>query len=86
MTTIEIEKKPRRTFLPLLLALVVIALVAVGVYFYLENERRAAAESPAAPAPADTTGSPPAGLQLPASEPERTVLVFARPSPGRLAA
>jgi hypothetical protein len=85
MTRIEIERKPRRSFLPLLLALVVIALVAVGVYFYLENERRAAAEAPAAPAPGDTTGSPPAGLRAPSVDGEQLVR-FAGSHSGRRAA
>ena len=61
MAKIEIEKRPKRSFLPLLLAFLVIAAIAVGVYFYLENERRAQADAPpaAVPAPADTLMPPP---------------------------
>jgi hypothetical protein len=68
MAKIEIERKPRRSLLPLLLALVLIAAVAVGLYYYMERQR---AESPApvddrpVPPGAMDPRTPPAGLQLP---------------------
>jgi hypothetical protein len=54
MAKIEIEKKPKSSLLPLLLALLVIGLAAVGVWFYLQNEQ---AEESADIIPADSIPS-----------------------------
>lgn len=78
MAKIEIERKPRRSLVPLLLALLVIAAVAVGVYYYLERQRAAA------PAPADTSPVTPGSMnreaprspELPAAPGDETLVAL----------
>lgn len=61
MGKIDIERRPTRTLMPLLLTLVVIALLAIGVVLYVEG-RRAARDGPEPAATADTVVRPPTGL------------------------
>jgi hypothetical protein len=67
MAKIEIERKPRRALLPLILALVVIGLAVAGIYLYLERGGAETVETtPGALPPADRdTTIPPTGLTLP---------------------
>jgi hypothetical protein len=66
MAKIEIEKKPKSSLLPLLLALLVIGLAAVGVWFYLQNEQanESAEIRPIEPAPS-ANGDSISMLELP---------------------
>lgn len=73
MTRIDIEKKPNRSYLPLIIAFVVIALAAVGVYLYLENRRATEPTTqPAAPVQTDTPAIPPGALPRPEISDVRT--------------
>lgn len=61
MGRIDIERRPTRTLMPLLITLVVIALLAIAIVVYVEGRR--AARDPAEPtAMEDTLARPPAGI------------------------
>lgn len=61
MGKIDIERRPTRILMPLLLTLVVIALIAIGVVVYVEG-RRAAQDRAQPAATPDTLARPPSGL------------------------
>lgn len=61
MGKIDIERRPTRTLMPLLLTLVVIALLAIGVVLYVEG-RRAARGGPDPAATPDAVARPPGGI------------------------
>lgn len=76
MAKIEIERKPRRSLVPLLLALVVIAAVAVGIYYYLERQRAVVPADTAPVPPGSLNQDAPRGLELPAALDQETLVAL----------